>query len=87
MSRGFSRTRISTRRFSPAFDGGSLPRFPGRLGLAVIGLPDGEVLRTAAEAGRILASHDRKTMPRHFAKFVEGRSGPGVIVVSQDLDI
>jgi hypothetical protein len=36
----------------------------------VIGLPDPEVLRIASEAARILVSHDRKTLPGHFAKFM-----------------
>lgn len=54
---------------------------------AVIGLPDPDVISVAAESGRILVSHDRKTMPSHFARFRETRSGPGIIIVSQDLDI
>jgi len=53
----------------------------------VIGLADPDVLRVASEATRILVSHDRKTMPRHFAKFIEGRSSPGLLIVSQDLEI
>jgi Domain of unknown function (DUF5615) len=53
----------------------------------VIGKPDPEVLRIASEATRILVSHDRKTMPGHFAKFIEGRSSPDVIIVSQELEI
>jgi uncharacterized protein with PIN domain len=36
----------------------------------VIGVPDSEVLRIAADRGRILISHDRKTMPAHFARFI-----------------
>lgn len=50
----------------------------------VIGAPDLEVLRIAAESGRVLVSHDRKTMPAHFARFLESRSSPGVIIVAQD---
>jgi len=50
-------------------------------------VPDSEVLRIAAESGRILVSHDRNTMPAHFADFLELQSSPGVIIVSQDLDI
>ena len=57
-----------------------------RLG-GVIGLPDPEVLAKATEAGRILVSHDRKTMVAHLVRFVEGRSSPGLIIVPQDLDI
>jgi predicted nuclease of predicted toxin-antitoxin system len=52
-----------------------------------VGVPDSEVLRIAAESGRILVSHDRNTMPAHFADFLELQSSPGVIIVSQDLDI
>jgi Domain of unknown function (DUF5615) len=32
-------------------------------------MEDAEVLRSAAEAGRILISQDRSTMPRHFQRF------------------
>ncbi|HEY6343318.1 MAG TPA: hypothetical protein VIY49_17625 [Bryobacteraceae bacterium] len=53
----------------------------------VIGIPDPEILQKAAEAGRILVSHDRRTMPRHFARFLENHSSLGLIVVPQDLDI
>jgi hypothetical protein len=45
------------------------------------------VLRIAAESGRVLVSHDRKTMPAHFARFLKSRSSPGVIIVAQDLDV
>lgn len=51
------------------------------------GLADPEVLQLAASHGRVLVSHDRKTMPRHFSRFIENESSPGVIVVAQDLDI
>jgi hypothetical protein len=53
----------------------------------VIGAPDPEVLHKAADLGRILISHDRKTTPAHFARFLESRSSPGLIIVPQDLDI
>ena len=53
----------------------------------VVGFGDSDVLRIAAESERILISHDRKTMPSHFARFREERLSPGVIIVSQDLDI
>ena len=33
------------------------------------GLEDPEVLRIAADSGRILVSQDRRTMPGHFARF------------------
>jgi hypothetical protein len=53
----------------------------------VIGVPDPDVLSKAADLGRILVSHDRKTMPAHFARFLDSRSSPGLIIVTQDLDI
>jgi hypothetical protein len=53
----------------------------------VIGVPDPDVLHKAADLGRILVSHDRKTMPAHFARFLGSRSSPGLIIVPQDLDI
>jgi hypothetical protein len=45
------------------------------------------VLRIAAESGRVLVSHDRKTMPIYFTRFVERGRSPGVLIVSQELDI
>ncbi len=53
----------------------------------VVGVPDPDVLRIAAESGRILVSHDRNTMPDHFGRFRQTRSSPGLIIISQDLDI
>ena len=53
----------------------------------VVGLPDTEVLAIAATVGRILVSHDRRTMPAHFAQFLLTRPSPGLIIVDQDLDI
>jgi hypothetical protein len=53
----------------------------------VVGLPDIEVLSIAADVGRILVSHDRSTMPTHFAQFLSTRSSPGLIIVDQELDI
>jgi len=50
----------------------------------IIGLADPEVLETAARAGRILITHDRRTMPVHFRdRLSEGKSSPGVFIVSQ----
>jgi Domain of unknown function (DUF5615) len=54
----------------------------------VIGLRDPEVLSLAAVAGRILISHDRKTMPRHFSAFLTTDADhPGLWLVSQELDV
>jgi Domain of unknown function (DUF5615) len=61
--------------------------FEDALAGGVIGLPDPDVLHRAADLGRILISHDRKTMPAHFARFLDSHSSPGLIIVPQDLDI
>ena len=51
---------------------------------ALNGLPDPEVLALAAQQGRILITHDRRTMLDHFrARLHRGESSPGVFVVSQ----
>ena len=42
----------------------------------VVDIPDADVLRIAAESGRI-----------HFVRFRETRSSPGLIIVSRGLDI
>jgi Domain of unknown function (DUF5615) len=47
------------------------------------GLDDSIVLMTAASENRILISHDRRTMPRHFADFIQMQTSPGVFVISQ----
>lgn len=49
------------------------------------GLADPEVLRAAADSGRILVTHDQRTMPRHFAQFIAGRTSAGVIVVPKHI--
>jgi hypothetical protein len=53
----------------------------------VIGVPDPEVLRKASDLGRVLISHDRQTMPAHFARLLESRSSPGLVIVPQELEI
>lgn len=48
------------------------------------GVPDPEVLLRAAQAGRILVSHDYRTMPGHFADFLaSGQQSPGVLLIHQ----
>jgi hypothetical protein len=50
-------------------------------------LADADVLGIAAREGRILVTHDQRTMPRHFADFVSHNTSPGVLVVPQHLSI
>lgn len=51
------------------------------------GLSDPEVLAVAARDGRILVSHDKRTLPQHFAEFIERQPSPGVVIVPQSLAI
>jgi predicted nuclease of predicted toxin-antitoxin system len=52
----------------------------------IAGLSDPEVLQIAAEARRIVLSHDRRTMA-YFDRFIEQRMSSGLLVLSQRLDI
>jgi predicted nuclease of predicted toxin-antitoxin system len=69
------------RRVAPELD----IRSASDAGLA--GLNDYEVLRIAAESGRVLVSQDRRTMPAHFARFAAGNRSPGVILLRGDISI
>ena len=40
-------------------------------------LDDMQVLERTAREGRVLATHDRKTMPRHFSEFIAKESSSG----------
>jgi hypothetical protein len=51
------------------------------------GLSDSEVLELAAKAGRILVTHDLKTMPRHFGELLLRSHSPGVLLVPQHLPV
>lgn len=72
---------LALRRREPAVD------FMDAQRGGVIGAPDYQVLRIAADSGRIVVSHDRRTMPAQMVRFVEHCSSPGLIIVKQDLDI
>jgi hypothetical protein len=50
-------------------------------------LSDPEILVVAASDGRILITHDRRTMPTHFGTFIETETSPGVLIVQQDTEI
>jgi predicted nuclease of predicted toxin-antitoxin system len=63
------------RRREPAID------FHGAHGIIPDATADGEVLRIAAEAGRVLVTPDVATMPGHFADFVADSESPGVLLI------
>lgn len=51
------------------------------------GLLDQRVLALAANENRILVSHDRRTMPRHFADFIVNEKSPGVVIIAQNVSV
>ena len=51
------------------------------------GLDDKEVLALTAEQGRVLVTHDRKTMPHHFGEFIVSNPSPGVLIIPQKLSV
>lgn len=48
---------------------------------------DRDVLRQAAREGRVLVTHDRRTMPHHFADFINTETSPGLFIISQRTDV
>ena len=51
------------------------------------GVADEEVLAIASREGRVLVTHDIKTMPFHFAQFLTTAESPGVILISQKASV
>ena len=68
-------------RREPAID------FRGAASAGLRGLTDPQVLAVAASEGRILVSHDRKTMPRSFGEFIRTTNSPGVFIIAQKVDL
>jgi hypothetical protein len=48
-------------------------------------MKDPEVLAVAAREGRVLLTHDVRTMPRHFAAFIGEYTSAGVLLIPQSL--
>ena len=72
---------LATIRREPAID------FLTAMTAGLSGLADPEVLARAATDGRVLVTHDRKTMPRHFAEFIAREASPGLLVIPQSLSV
>lgn len=72
---------LATIRREPAID------FQTAMTAGLPGLVDPEVLARAATDGRVLVTHDRKTMPRHFAEFIARETSPGLLVIPQSLSV
>ena len=51
------------------------------------GLADPDVLQISAGSGRVLVSQDRRTMPAHFARYVNVAHSSGVILLREAIPI
>ena len=81
VSRRLPAPPLAARRREPALE------FQTALQAELSGVNDPEVLPRAARDGRILVTHDRKTMPRHFFAFIATATSAGVLIVPQHLPI
>lgn len=72
---------IGLRRREPSID------FRAAAGVIRDGTPDQDVLRIAAESGRVLVSRDISTMPEHFAQFIQTQDSPGLLLVRSQRSI
>ena len=72
----------AVRRSEPAID------FASAQEAGLQGVSDPDLLDRAANEGRVLVSHDRRTMLDYFrAHLAAGKTSPGVLVVSQGAPI
>jgi hypothetical protein len=76
-----TRSSLAAIRREPDMD------FQTAVAAGLAGAADREVLARAAAEGRLLVTHDRKTMPRHFGNFVAQETSPGLLIVPQSLPI
>ncbi len=72
---------LATVRREPSID------FQAAAAVGLTSRHDQEVLKIAAQEGRVLVTHDHKTMPRHFAQFIMRDTSPGLLVVPQHLAV
>jgi hypothetical protein len=56
-------------------------------GVIAEGMSDPEVLALAALLGRIVVTHDVRTMPGHFGDFIAENHCPGLILIPRSMPI
>ena len=44
-------------------------------------------LRAVAQRFQLVITHDRRTMPRHFADFIRSHASPGVFIIAQHMRV
>jgi hypothetical protein len=75
----------SVRRHEPSIDFQFASE--ARNGAGLRGVGDDEVIAYAAQEGRALVTHDRRTVPYHFANFILHSTSPGVFVMAQTMQL
>src|SRR5262245_2289249 len=70
---------IAAKRRAPGLD------FQTAQDTGVVGMSDPDVLAVAAREGRVVLTHDIRTMPRHVAAFVGTQTSAGVLLIPQRL--
>lgn len=70
---------VAAKRRELAFD------YQTALEAGLTGQQDPDVLAIAAQEGRVLLTHDVRTMPQHFASFIGEHTSAGVLLVPQSL--
>ena len=58
-----------------------------RNGAGLRGISDDQVIAFAAQESRALVTHDRRTVPYHFAGFIPRSTSPGVFVIAQTMPL
>ena len=61
--------------------------FQTAIAAGLTGMADPEVLARATNDGRVLVTHDRKIMLRHFSEFIAHETSPGLLVVPQSISV
>ncbi|HEX8139518.1 MAG TPA: DUF5615 family PIN-like protein [Pyrinomonadaceae bacterium] len=79
---------ISTKILSQACSGG-VPEidFQTASEANLEGVDDKDVLALCAREEPILVTHDRRTMPHHFAEFIATGTSPGVFIVQRSTEL
>ena len=70
---------LATVRREPAID------FQTAFAAGLADLRDQDVLAMAARTGRVLVTHDGRTMPRHFAELITTDTSAGLLIIPQHL--
>ena len=58
-----------------------------RNGAGLRGISDDQVIAFAAQESRASVTHDRPTVPYHFADFIPHSTSPGIFIIAQTMPL